>query len=157
MEIISKVGLNHKYISIHCIALLRYFQYLYVWKDFKRNIKSNEQQGPLLNEEDTDEELEEKYANIDVNFDESETEEEEYVPRSGQFRSKNCLQIDEVLEEDLQDEFDRSLPEYENIPISRGKSFIQDDLFLAEPGTTITKMFALHLIRNNNGDNLFRY
>ena len=113
-----------------------------MWKDFNRNIKYNEQQVPVLNEEDTDEELEEKYANIDVNFDESETEEEEYVPRSGQFRSKNCLQIDEVLEEDLQDEFDRSLPEYENIPISRGKSFIQDDLFLAEPGMT-----CLHYIQ----------
>lgn len=120
---------------------MSYFQYLYVWKDFNRNIKYNEQQVPVLNEEDTDEELEEKYANIDVNFDESETEEEEYVPRSEKFHSKNCLQIDEVLEEDLQDEFDCSLPEYENIPISRGKSFIQDDLFLAEPGMRITHVY----------------
>ena len=118
---------------------MRYFQYLYVWRDSNRNIKSKEQNRPVLHEEDTDEELEEKYANIDVNFDESETEEEEYVPRSpGKFHRNNCLQIDEVLEEDLQDEFDCSFTEYENIPISRGKSFIQDDLLLAEPGRIIT-------------------
>ena len=137
---------------------MRHFQYFYVWRDSNRNIKSKEQNRPVLHEEDTDEELEEKYANIDVNFDESETEEEEYVLRSpGTFHGNNCNQIDEVLEEDLQDEFDCSFTEYENIPISRGKSFIQDDLFLAEPGMTITNMFALHSIRNNNGDNLFRY
>ena len=106
-----------------------------MWKDFNRNSKSKDQNRPVHHEEDTDEELDEKYANIDVNFDDSETEEEDYVPRSS---GKNCLQIDEVLEEDLQDEFDCSFTEYENIPISRGKSFIQDDLLLAEPGMTIT-------------------
>ena len=124
-----------------------------MWKDFNRNSKSNDQNRPVPHEEDTDEELDEKYANIDVNFDESETEEEDYVPRSsGKFQSKNCLQIDEVLEEDLRDEFDCSFTEYENIPISRGKSFIQDDLSLAEPGMTITKIFSV-----NNPENLFRY
>ena len=120
-----------------------YFQYLYVWKDSNRTLKSNDQNRPVLHEEDTDEELDEKYANIDVNFDESETEEEEYVPRSpGKFHRNNCLQIDEVLEEDLQDEFDCSFTEYENIPISRGKSFIQDDLLLAEPGRIITMFLS---------------
>ena len=74
-----------------------------------------------------------------MNFDESETEEEEYEPKSsGKFLSNSCLQIDEVMEEDLEDELDCSFAEYENIPISRGKSFIQDDLLLAEPGMTIT-------------------
>ena len=110
-----------------------------MWKDFNRNLKSTEPNCPVPHEEDTDEELDEKYANIDVNFDDSETEEEEdYVPRSsGKFQSRNCLQIDEVTEEDLQDEFDCSFREYENIPISRGKSFIQDDILLAEPGMTM--------------------
>ena len=99
MEIVSKVSFHHKYFKKR--HLLRYFQYLYVWKDFNRNIKANDQNSPVPHEEDTDEELEEKYANIDVNFDDSETEEEDYVPRSsGKFQSKNCLQIDEVLEED---------------------------------------------------------
>lgn len=124
-----------------------------MWKDFNRNFKSKEQNRPVAHEEDTDEELDEKYANIDVNFDESETEEEEYVPRSsGKFQSNKCLQIDEVMEEDLQDEFDCSFTEYENIPISRGKSFIQDDLLLAESGMTIT----ISILRNN-ADFLLRY
>ena len=121
-------------------------------------MKSDEPNCPVPHEEDTDEELDEKYANIDVNFDESETEEEEEdVPRSpGIIHGKNRIHTDEILEDDLQDEFDCSFTEYENIPISRGKSFIQDDLMFAEPGMTVITMCSLISIRNN-GENLFRY
>lgn len=57
-------------------------KYLYVWKKPLNKIGSQEQKSKLANrviDDDTDEELEEKYANIEVNFDESESEEEEYI------------------------------------------------------------------------------
>ena len=52
-----------------------YSQYLYVWNETQVTDEPREKYREVLLEEDTDEELEEKYANIDVNFDESETEE----------------------------------------------------------------------------------
>ena len=69
--------------------------------------------------------MEEKYANIDVNFDESETEEEEdYVPRSsGQYDNK----VSVLVKEEELEPVTPSYTEYEDVPVSRGKSFIQDD------------------------------
>mgnify|MGYP003334257217 CR=1 FL=1 len=64
-------------------------------------------------------------------------EEEEYVPRSlTHYESKKALRVQKVLYEDSQEDLDsnaHSLENYEDIPISRGKSFIQDDL-LKESG-----------------------
>ena len=108
-----------------------------MWNNFAGN-SDNPKLSGVVKDEDTDEELDEKYANIDVNFDESETEEEdEYVPRSlGHYDHKKSLIIDEDIDDFLEEDLDSVVPsfeEYEDIPISRGKSFIQDDLF-EEPG-----------------------
>ena len=82
-------------------------------------------------EEDTDEELEERYANIEVNFDESETEEDDYVPRTIKLREMEKEVVEEQSEEEFPDEFLLyETREYEEVPVtvSRGKSFIQDDI-----------------------------
>ena len=82
-------------------------------------------------EEDTDEELEERYANIEVNFDESETEEDDYVPRTIKMRDMEKEVVEEQSEEEFPDEFLLyETREYEEVPVtvSRGKSFIQDDI-----------------------------
>ena len=82
-------------------------------------------------EEDTDEELEERYANIEVNFDESETEEDDYVPRTIKLRDMEKEVVEEQSEEEFPDEFLLyETREYEEVPVtvSRGKSFIQDDI-----------------------------
>ena len=82
-------------------------------------------------EEDTDEELEERYANIEVNFDESETEEDDYVPRTIKLREMEKEVVEEQSEEEFPDEFLLyETRECEEVPVtaSRGKSFIQDDI-----------------------------
>ena len=138
-------------------------KYLYVWKKPLNKIGSQEQKSKLSSrviDDDTDEELEEKYANIEVNFDESESEEEEYIRKPVDDGSDHNLenQTINVTEEEIageqsveyNDGFDKSTNEihtdyfdesdfYEDsmllgetvyagdIPVSRGKSFIQDD------------------------------
>ena len=91
-----------------------------MWSDINETTKIVDdivQKDLCVDEEDTDEELEEKYANLQVDFDESETEEEDY-----DFNKENAGG-------DFPDEFfiyetrDNDGP----IAASRGKSFIQDD------------------------------
>ena len=96
-----------------------------MWSHSNTTGKTDQQYSQVVNDEDTDEELEEKYANIDVNFDESETEEEEdYVPRSsGQYDNK----VSVLVKEEELEPVTPSYTEYEDVPVSRGKSFIQDD------------------------------
>ena len=92
-------------------------------------------------EEDTDEELEERYANIEVNFDESETEEDDYVPRTVKLREMEKEVVEEQSEEEFPDEFLLyETREYEEVPVtvSRGKSFIQDDIDTASGNSWIT-------------------
>ena len=95
-----------------------------MWNHSNTTGKTDQQYSQVVNDEDTDEELEEKYANIDVNFDESETEEEEdYVPRSsGQYDNKVSVLVKEEELEPVTPSYT-----YEDVPVSRGKSFIQDD------------------------------
>ena len=86
-----------------------------------------------VDEEDTDEELDEKYANLEVDFDESETEEDDYVsPRllSGPICHED---FNEEEEGDFPDEFLLyETREYDSpVAASRGKSFIQDDIHCA--------------------------
>ena len=86
-----------------------------------------------VDEEDTDEELDEKYANLEVDFDESETEEDDYVsPRllSGPICHED---FNEDKEGDFPDEFLLyETREYDSpVAASRGKSFIQDDIHCA--------------------------
>merc|ERR1711892_702290 len=142
-------------------------KYLYVWKKPTYEIVRKEQTSKVSStrlDDETDEELEEEYANIEVNFDESETEEEDYVPEQTKDVSEHNLdnQIINVTEEEIageqsveyndgfdnqnldnsnndihKDYFDES-ELYEDdlflgdtkytgdIPVSRGKSFIQD-------------------------------
>ena len=92
-------------------------------------------------EEDTDEELEERYANIEVNFDESETEEDDYVPRTIKLREMEKEVVEEQSEEEFPDEFLLyETREYEEVPVtvSRGKSFIQDDIDTASGNSRVT-------------------
>jgi len=110
-------------------------KYLYVWTNEKTQAETewNGIIGSRL-EDDTDEELDEKYANIEVNFDESETEEDDYVPRSARSsvrRSPERTELEDLKEvdEDFPDEFlIYETRDYEDDPISvsKGKSFIQD-------------------------------
>lgn len=102
-------------------------------------------------ETDTDEELEEKYANIAVNFDESETEEEEYIPKSIVAETYNDISEEYHGENKMREKFDGSPMEistddffekkFQNnsdktlqIGYSRGKSFIQEEFIPENPG-----------------------
>ena len=79
-----------------------------------------------------------------MNFDESETEEDDYVPRSARSsmrRSPERAELEDLREvsEDFPDEFlIYETREYEDVPISvsKGKSFIQDDFIQPSPGNT---------------------
>ena len=124
---------------ISTIIKLSILQYLYVWSN-EINEKTNFFNGNLdrdlsvaVDEEDTDEELDEKYANLEVDFDESETEEDECVsPRllSGRVCHED---FNEEEEGDFPDEFLLyETREYDSpVAASRGKSFIQDDIHCA--------------------------
>ena len=101
-----------------------------------------------LTDEESDEELEEKYANIEVNLDDSETEEEDYVPWSVKSSSRSVeddsfneerplmqseyileKNEDEINEDDFPDEFllyENSL-KGENISGSNRKKQIFDE------------------------------
>ena len=135
-------------------------KYLYVWKPsgFKdERLKQKVKVSTLVIDDETDEELEEKYANIEVNFDESETEEEEFVSEKYTDIHKIDVTEEEIVgeqsveynegfdnvyydnsnNENYKDHFDES-DLYDDdiflgdtaytgdIPVSRGKSFIQD-------------------------------
>ena len=77
-----------------------------------------------------------------MNFDESETEEDDYVPRSARSsmrRSPERAELEDLREvsEDFPDEFlIYETREYEDVPISvsKGKSFIQDDFIQPSAG-----------------------
>jgi len=99
-----------------------------------------------LTEEDSDDELEEKYANIEVNFDDSETEEEDYVPWSVKSSSKSVeedLSNDFINKEDKNEDFPDEFLIYENRfeedyvseagSFRQGKNYIEDDIYL-KPG-----------------------
>lgn len=92
------------------------------------------QKDLYVSEEDTDEELEEKYANLEVDFDESETEEDDY-----DFNEENAGG-------DFPDEFlIYETREYDGpVAASRGKSFIQDDNHSAHG-----KFFTFTIMTNN--------
>jgi len=119
-------------------------KYLYVWTS--EETKSETEWKRL--EDDTDEELDEKYANIEVNFDESETEEDDYVPRSARSsmrRSPERAELEDLREvsEDFPDEFlIYETREYEDVPISvsKGKSFIQDDFIQPSPESNLEEI-----------------
>ena len=126
-------------------------QFLYVWST-NDNAEDNDWRESRAHEaldDETDEELEEEYANIEVNFDESETEEEDYVSRSSVTRESSIF-TKETLLQDQEDCCDKELEEceeeesfpdefllFENreiielpVTVSNGKSFIEDDLIL---------------------------
>ena len=96
-----------------------------------------------VDEEDTDEELEEKYANLEVDFDESETEEDDYVPRKFTSRIDADVFIEEVEEDDFPDEFLLyETREFDGpVTVSRGKSFIQDDIHSTHGHGRVSKYF----------------
>ena len=122
---------------ISTIIKLSILKYLYVWSN-ESNEKTIFFNGKVdkdlsVDEEDTDEELDEKYANLEVDFDESETEEDDYVsPRllSGPICHED---FNEEEEGDFPDEFLLyETREYDSpVAASRGKSFIQDDIHCA--------------------------
>ena len=175
MEVVSKVWfvINLQKLNIN------FFQYLYVWSPVDSSSSSSDYERRRILDEETDEELEEKYANIEVNFDESETEEEEeYIPKlarvstqeieeyhsaknkteeividdndpsaeddydEGSLINQDCLRDDD--DEDFPDEFmiyeTRNCEDDDDIPVSRGKSFIQDDIY-DQPGEFKLKIF----------------
>ena len=90
-----------------------------------------DKQFNVSEEEDTDEELEEKYANLEVDFDESETEEEDFVPTK--IRTEQVYSED-YSEENVEGDFPDEFLLYGTgecggqVATSRGKSFIQDDI-----------------------------
>ena len=147
-------------------------KFLFVWKKPSSKLSSPEKKPSSyirILEDDTDEELEEKYANLEVNFDESETEEEEYIShpndttvkehieQHSETGSENVVGENPYIEphsegeeiinhfsnniatdyydviEDYDDDVFRFTSNYTgDIPVSRGKSFIQDDLSIPE-------------------------
>ena len=167
MEVVSKVWFVKNLQKFN----INFFQYLYVWSPVDSSSSSSDYERRILDEE-TDEELEEKYANIEVNFDESETEEEEeYIPKlarvstqeieeyhsaknkteetvidndpsaeddyeEGSLINQDCLRDDDDDDEDFPDEFmiyETRNCDDDDIPVSQGKSFIQDDIY-DQPG-----------------------
>merc|ERR1712198_253105 len=72
-------------------------KYLYVWAR-EEVVEENWKSERSLTDEESDEELEEKYANIEVNLDDSETEEEDYVPWSVKSSSRS-VEDDSLNEE----------------------------------------------------------
>ena len=123
--------------KISTIIKLSILQYLYVWSNESNEktifFNGNVDNDLSVDEEDTDEELDEKYANLEVDFDESETEEDDYVsPRllSGPICHED---FNEEEEGDFPDEFLLyETREYDSpVAASRGKSFIQDDIHCA--------------------------
>ena len=123
-------------------------QFLYVWST-NDSAEDNDWRQSTTREtldDETDEELEEEYANIAVNFDESETEEEEYISRASVTRESSIFtketlfegqeengydEKDDCEEEAFPDEFllfeNREIIELP-VTVSNGKSFIEDDL-----------------------------
>jgi len=149
-------------------------KYLYVWKKPSVGICVQEKEVKVDNkiiDDETDEELEEKYANIEVNFDESESEEEEYVPKENNqtsvqnVRSKSFDAVHWIAnhhQEEYNDRFDNVVDvqhpldkyvesigyenevffentkeTFEDIHVSRGKSFIQDNYMFPEDNRDI--------------------
>ena len=126
-------------------------QFLYVWStnDNAEDYDWRESRAHEALDDETDEELEEEYANIEVNFDESETEEEDYVSRSSVTRESSIFTKETLIqdqeyccENELEEcEEGESFPDefllFENreiielpVTVSNGKSFIEDDLIL---------------------------
>lgn len=124
-------------------------KYLYVWARGEAEEETDWKSERGLTEEDSDDELEEKYANIEVNFDDSETEEEDYVPWSVKSTSKSVeedLSNDFVNKEDKNEDLnnDEDFPDefliYENRfeednvseagSFRQGKNYIEDDIYL---------------------------
>ena len=120
---------------------------MYVWSDSNKSTNNVKEECSLsVDEEDTDEELEEKYANLEVDFDESETEEDDYVPRKFTSRIDADAFIEEVEEDDFPDEFLLyETREFDGpVTVSRGKSFIQDDIHSTHGHGRVPKYF-IHL------------
>ena len=120
------------------IINLSILKYLYAWSDDinekAKFFNGNVDKDLSVGEEDTDEELDEKYANLEVDFDESETEEDDYVsPRLLSGRVCHEDFDEENAEGDFPDEFLLyETREYDSpVAASRGKSFIQDDIHCA--------------------------
>ena len=105
-------------------------------------------------ETDTDEELEEKYANIAVNFDESETEEEEYIPKSivaetyndisEEYHAENTMKgtfdgspMQISTDDFFEEKFQKNSDETPQIGYSRGKSFIEEEFIPENPGKNL--------------------
>ena len=131
-----------------------FLKYLYVWTSGETSSSDDEAEKRRLLDEETDEELEERYANISVNFDESETEEEDedYIPKLSRVNTQEIEEYhkarlekreEKSVTEDLDEEFPDEFLIYEtqhqdeNIPISRGKSFIYEDM-LDQSGSGLT-------------------
>ena len=133
-------------------------KYLFIWNGKPKTDSLIGSQKRVVSDhydDDTDEELEEKYANIEVNFDESETEEEEYICMNPSI-TKEDFQLSEELEnhnfhnnnsniaKNNIDTLEHGRDYFEDsdfceddlllgpntytgdIPVSKGKSFIQD-------------------------------